>query len=51
MENKEIVQHLNEALKLLAPISVSHDAVDFMALAKQNIRKVIAELEEGDTNG
>lgn len=51
MNNENLIKKLDEALKLLAPIAVSHDAVDCMALAKQNIRMVKAELEnrgEGD---
>lgn len=43
---KNLIEKLDEALKLLSPISVSHDAVDFMALAKQNIRVVKAEIEK-----
>ena len=43
---KDLIEKLDEALKLLAPISVSHDAVDFMALAKQHIRVVKAEIEK-----
>ena len=43
---KNLIEKLDEALKLLSPIAVSHDAVDFMALAKQNIRVVKAELEK-----
>ena len=45
---KDLIVKLDEALKLLSPISVSHDAVDFMALAKQHIRVVMVELEKLD---
>ena len=47
---KEITKELKVALALISGIAVAGDAVDAMALAKQNIRMAIAELEEGDTN-
>lgn len=49
---KNLIEKLDEALRLLSPIAVTHDAVDFMALAKQNIRVVKAEIEkmEGGEN-
>ena len=47
----EITKELKAALALISGIAVAGDAVDAMALAKQNIRMVIAELEEGETNG
>ena len=48
MEN--IINELNGALALISNIAVSHDAVDFMALAKQKIRLSIAELEKAEQN-
>lgn len=44
MEN--IINELNVALALISNIAVSHDAVDIMALAKQNIRQAIDELSK-----
>lgn len=44
MEN--IINELNGALALISNIAVSHDAVDFMALAKQKIRQAIDELSK-----
>lgn len=41
----EMVNELNAALALISTISVSHDAVDVMAIAKQHIRNVIKEIE------
>lgn len=46
MEN--IASNLNEALKLLSVITLSGDAVDVMAVAKQKIRNAIAETEKQD---
>lgn len=43
-KNKE----LNEALALLSRLMLSGDAVDIMALAKQKIRMVIADLGENE---
>lgn len=64
MNKKEYVspeaRALAIALDALAPINVCGDAVDLMALAKQKIHMVIAELEkaaeeepdrEGEANG
>lgn len=42
----EIAKELNEALKLVSVITLSGDAVDVMALAKQKIRNAIAEAEK-----
>ena len=43
---EEVINELNEALKLVSMISLSGDAVDIMALAKQNIRQAIDELSK-----
>ena len=42
----ENVKELMAALAMLSRLSVSGDAVDMMAAAKQKIRNVIAELEK-----
>lgn len=47
---KKIVKELNEALNLVSMISVSGDAVDVMALAKQKIRVSIGEIEATEQN-
>lgn len=46
----KITDELNEALNLVSMISVSGDAVDVMALAKQKIRFSIAEIEAAEQN-
>ena len=43
---EEIVKKLTVAINLVSRISVSGDAVDVMALAKQNIRQAIDELSK-----
>lgn len=40
------VEKLKDAINLVSLISVSGDAVDIMALAKQNIRQAIDELSK-----
>lgn len=45
----ENVKELNTAIAILAQLSVSGDAVDMMAAAKQKIRKVVADLENQET--
>lgn len=46
--NEEIMKELNDALKMLSMITLSGDAVDLMAAAKQKIRKSMHIL---DTKG
>lgn len=46
----KITDELNAALKLVSMISVSGDAVDVMALAKQKIRVSIAAIEAAEQN-
>lgn len=48
MENMK--KELDDALALISTIAVAYDAVDAMALAKQKIRKVIADIEEAENN-
>lgn len=48
MEN--IINELNSALALISTLSVSGDAVDIMALAKQKIRLSVAEIEKAEEN-
>ena len=48
MEN--IISELNSALALISTLSVSGDAVDIMALAKQKIRVSITEIEAAEEN-
>lgn len=43
---EKTINELNAALKLVSMISVSGDAVDIIALAKQNIRQAIDELSK-----
>ena len=42
----ENVKELKTTLAILSTLSVSGDAVDMMAAAKQKIRKVIADMEK-----
>lgn len=44
--NEQVTKELNDALSMLGVILVSGDAVDFMASAKQKIRKAISILGE-----
>ena len=46
----EKVKELQTSLAILSRLTVSGDAVDLMAAAKQKIRNVIAELEKADEN-
>ena len=43
--NETIKKELNDALQMLGMITLSGDAVDVMAAAKQKIRKAMAMLE------
>lgn len=48
MEN--IINELNSALALISTLSVSGDAVDIVALAKQKIRVSVAAIKEAEEN-
>lgn len=52
MEKEQMIKMLDSAVAMLEPICVSHQAVDMMAAAKNNIRQVSAELKkEEKTDG
>lgn len=42
------VKELNAALSMISRLTVSGDAVDIIALAKQKIRMVVADLEKSE---
>lgn len=44
--NEDINKELDDALKILGMITLSGDAVDCMAAAKNKIRKVISMLDK-----
>ena len=48
----ETLKELNTALKLISALTVSGDAVDVVAVAKNNIRNAIKKLsEEAQSDG
>lgn len=46
MSMKETMQHLDEAFRLLSKIPVAGEAVDLMAMARQELRAAYRLLQE-----
>ena len=47
----ELLKRLETAYRMISYIPVSGDAVDMMATARSNLRKVYAELKEKQAEG
>lgn len=50
MDKKQIMEKLDTAYSFLSKIPVMDEAVDYMAMARQELRAVFAILKDGEVN-